>query len=766
MRINGQEFSREIIREIRLIIKKEPELSRGKLSRRVCEEFNLRSSNGRLKEMSCRVALLELERTGQVVLPEPGPSPPRKARDNGSKIKEIEPPIIEDNLSGLGRIEIVKIESRHSKLSRKWNELMDKYHYLGSGPLCGAQIRYLIHSERYGWIGGFAFSAAAWRLSRRDRWIGWGEEARKKHLDKVVNNSRFLIIPHVKVPNLASHVLSRCIKRISRDWQARYKIEPVLLETFVEHGRFKGTSYRAANWEYIGQTKGRGRNDRENTRGLAVKDIYLYPLQSTAREILCDGTEPLVEEKKVPVDWSEEEFGGAELGDKRRVKRLEEIARDFYARPEGSVPQACQSRAKTKAVYRFFDESNNSMEKILAPHYESTLGRIRKEKVVLAVQDTTSLNYSTHPATENLGPIGSTEDGLIGLLVHDTMAFTLEGTPLGLLDVQSWARNPGDFGKKRYRHQLPIEQKESNKWLKSFASVQAAQKRCKDTLLVSVGDREADIYELFHSASGDPRGPKLLVRASQNRLLSGEQDKLMDYVAGQPLSGKQIINVPRKKNQPSREAILEIRYAQVTLKAPGSKTDLVDIRIWAVLAQEVESPQGVTPLKWLLLTTMEVSSFEQAAEKLSWYCLRWGIEVYHKTLKSGCKIEERQLGNADRIESCLAIDMVVAWRIYHLTKLGREIPDLPCTVFFEEAEWKALVAYKTENPIPPKKTPTLREAMRMVASLGGFLGRKSDGEPGTKSLWLGLQQLDVMTAMWKITMSEYISTRGDPLCPA
>jgi hypothetical protein len=496
-----------------------------------------------------------------------------------------------------------------------------------------------------------------------------------------------------------------------------------------------------------------------------VKDIYLYPLQSNACEILCDGAEPLVEVKKEPVDWAEEEFGGAELGDQRRVKRLEEIARDFYARPEGSVPQACQSRAKTKAVYRFFDNRNISMKKILAPHYESTLGRIRKEKVVLAVQDTTSLNYSAHPATENLGFIGSAKDGPIGLLVHDTMAFTLEGTPLGLLDVQSWARNPADFGKKHERHKLPIEQKESNKWLKSFASVQAAQKRCQDTLLVSVGDREADIYELFHAALSDPHGPKLLVRASQNRILSEEQDKLMEYVAGQPSSGKQVVAVPRKGKQRAREAVLEIRYTEVRLKAPASKAGGKDISIWAVLAQEVEAPQGVTPLKWLLLTTIEVHSFEQAVEMLSWYCIRWGIEVYHKTLKSGCKIEERQLGNADRIEACLSIDMVIAWRIYHLTKLGREIPNVPCTVFFEEAEWKALVAYKTKNPIPPKKTPTLREAMRMVASLGGFLGRKSDGEPGTKSLWLGLQQLDVMTAMWKITMSTYISTRGDPPCP-
>jgi hypothetical protein len=177
------------------------------------------------------------------------------------------------------------------------------------------------------------------------------------------------------------------------------------------------------------------------------------------------------------------------------------------------------------------------------------------------------------------------------------------------------------------------------------------------------------------------------------------------------------------------------------------------LTLWAILAEETDPPDDVEPLKWMLLTTCEIGTFEQATEKLDWYCGRWDIEIYHRTLKSGCKIEERQLGNADRIETCLAIDMVVAWRIYHLTKLGRETPDVPCTAFFEDAEWKALVAYKTQNPIPPDEPPTLREATRMMASLGGFLGRKGDGEPDTKTLWLGLQRLDDLTAMWKTCIS-------------
>ena len=394
------------------------------------------------------------------------------------------------------------------------------------------------------------------------------------------------------------------------------------------------------------------------------------------------------------------------------------------------------------------------MEAILSSHYQSTMNRIKEEGVVLAVQDTTSLNYSLHPATENLGPIGSRGNEVIGLMVHDTMAFNLEGTPLGLVNVQCWARDLEKYGKKHQRHKLPIEEKESNKWLVSFKSASELQKQCPKTVIVSVGDREADIYELFELALEGTKSPKLLVCAEHNRSLLNEQEHLWDYINSCPVSGIQRIKIPRKGNLASREAELAIRCGSVELKAPAGKQVKGNIKVWAILAQEENAPESVTPLKWMLLTTIPVNTFEESVEKLQWYTKRWGIEVYHKTLKSGCQIEQRQLGNADRIEACLAIDMVVAWRIYYLTKLGREVPDVPCTVFFEEAEWKALVAYKTKSPIAPSNPPSLREAVRMVASLGGFLGRKGDGEPGTKTLWLGIQRLDDMTAMWKVFVTE------------
>ena len=754
MIVCGKEFSSKNISLIEAIIADNRQISRAQLSQQVCESLNWRSANGRLKDMSCRVALLRMHRQGIINLPQVHQQPCFKAKKRHENKWITDIPGIRCDLSELGEIEIIKIGSRYSKIHQIWKELMNRYHYLGSGCLCGHQMRYLIKSKHYGYLGGFAFSSAAWRLQERDQWIGWDDSACIANLNKVVCNSRFLIVPQARVGNLASYTLSKCINRMKEDWYEQYRIKPVLLETFVDRERYNGISYQASNWIHIGSTKGRGRQDRNNRYEESIKDIYLYPLEKGFREELCGGASKINVKKKPPADWAEEEFYNAKLGDERRVNRLISIGRDFYARPRGNIPQACGSRAKAKAVYRFLENKNNTMEKIHKSHYEATLSRIKKEKVVLAVQDTTTLNYSTHPATENLGLIGYKDEGVIGLIVHDTMAFNVDGTPLGIIDVQCWARDPAEFGKKHLRKQYEIEQKESYKWLKSFKATEEAQRYCAETTLISVGDREADIYEFFHLALSKPKGPKLLVRAEHNRLLADGQGKLYEHISSQESAGIQVVHVPRKKKQAAREAKLEIRFAEVKLKPPQGKKEFGELSVFAIASEEIDVPDGVQGLRWILLTTCEVRRFEQAIEKLQWYCLRWGIEIYHRTLKSGCKIEQRQLGSADRIETCLAIDMVVAWRIYHLTKLGREVPDVPCTVFFEDAEWKALVAYKTQNPIPPEKPPKLREAIHMVASLGGFLGRKSDGEPGTQTLWLGLQRLDDITEMWKITISK------------
>ena len=757
MEVCGQRFSDETIRRIQTRVDREPELTRSGLSREVCLWLDWRTKKGKLKQVSCRVALVKLERKGVLRLPS-ARSFANKGVVRPKVRRTVEVPWA-GKLDKLQPIELILIGSAGSRASGQWNELMNRHHYLGAGPLCGAQLRYLVHSPHYGYVGALAFSSAAWSLEARDQWIGWSESARRQNLPRVIANSRFLIVPSVKAANLASHVLGLALRRIRSDWMGRYGEDPLLVETFVEKQRYRGTCYQAGNWITVGETKGRGRQDRNNQHALAVKKVLLYPLAPDARERLCECDRVEVEKPAVrpaPTDWAEEEFGQARLGDQRLTQRLVSLARDFGANPQAQIPQACQSRARTKAAYRFFDHPRTTMEDLLEPHYQATIQRIAPHKVVLSVQDTTSLNYTMHPQTDGIGPIGSIQSGgPIGLMVHDTMAFSVEGTPLGLVDVQCWARDGETFGKHHERKSKPIEQKESYKWLKSFQAAARAQRQCPDTVIVSIGDREADIYELFHLALEDPQGPKLLVRAEQNRLLADGQDHLWPVVAQQPVAALHQVRIPRRSKQVARDAQLELRFAKVRLNPPDGKRHLPAVTLWAVLVQEMDPPADITPLSWMLLTTCPVNDANQAIEKLDWYSRRWGIEVYHRTLKSGCKIEERQLASVDRIEACLAVDMVVAWRVFHLVRLGRESPEVDCTVFFEEYEWKALCTHITKKPKPPEQPPSLQQATRMVATLGGFLGRKGDGEPGTKHIWLGLQHLDDLAAMWKFMAINY-----------
>jgi hypothetical protein len=744
MQICGREISEGIVDRIRCRVQGDPTLTRTGLSREVAAWLDWRDARGRVKEMSCRVALLKLARRGLIELPS------ARAVSFGPRAARSASPVaptasIEMTLTALGPIELVLVDG--AEHSGAWRELM-AHHPLGAGPLCGAQLRYLVRSAA-GYLGALSFSAAAWRLAARERFIGWDEATRRARLPQVVNNSRFLILPTVKVPNLASHVLSLAERRLAQDWQARYGVQPVLLETFVDSTLHAGTCYRAANWIEIGATRGRGRQDRARTARGSAKRIFVRPLCSQWRgQLAAQGAPPVAASPAPPADWAEQEFGQAQLPDARLKRRLLTLARDFYARPSANVPQACGSRARTKAAYRFFDHPKTTMQELLAGHTQATVARLQREPVVLAVQDTTSLNYTAHAATEGLGPICNRVDGPQGLEVHSTLAFTPQGTPLGLLDVQCWARDANDFGKKVRRKRTPIEQKESYKWLKSYEATAKTTAQRPATQIVSVGDREADIYELFELAAHTDHGPQLLVRAEHNRALANEQERLWPTLQAQPLAGTLALAVPRQGNRKARRAQLEIRFAAVSLQAPHGHRGKPPLAVWAVLAQERAVPAEVKPLEWLLLTTVPVATVEQAVERLQWYAQRWNIEVFHRTLKSGCRIEDRQLGTADRLEACLAIDLVVAWRIHHLTKLGREVPQAPCTVCFEQPQWQSLMIFTERNPVPPREPPTLREAIRRVAGLGGFLGRKGDGEPGTECLWRGLQRLDDITEMF------------------
>ena len=748
MYVCGQHFSQSILDRIQETVQREPSISRLDLSRRVCEWLNWRSPSGRLQDMGCRKALAQLNQRGLLDLPR------REGRYGfeRSGVNSAKPDIAElcCTLRELGEVTVNPVSSRYAKESKIWFALLDRYHYLGSGPLCGAQIRYMVKSSKHGYLGALAFSSASWAIKSRDDYIGWTESARRANLSRVVCNDRFLILPTVRVEYLASHVLSLVLSRLPRDWEQRYQVRPVLVETFVDPNRFTGTCYKASNWTDVGKTAGR--------RDGIAKKIFLYPLYRGWRKMLC--VEPPIRlcerpRPEAPEHWAEEEFGTVRLYDDRLKQRLYTIAQDFYKDPQANIPEACGSKARTVGAYRFFQNPKVTMDVVLTAHTEATIERIKEHRVVLVPQDTTTLDYSTHPMTEGLGPTNNKEDHAIGLLLHDTLAFTEEGTPLGILDAQCWARDPKEKGKRDRRKELPIAQKESMKWLRSFQKAAHIQKLCPKSMLVVMGDRESDIYELFLEASKEPDGPKLLGRAEKTRNRKVDQELLWDFMAKQRIVGCLKIHIPRRSSRKARDAWVKIRFAKVTLKPPKHCGSASAITVWAVYVTEKAKKRVDEPIEWMLLTTVEVKSFEEAQKRVEWYSGRWGIEVYHRTLKSGCRIEDRQLETADRLETCLGVDMVVAWRIYYLTMLGREKPDLPCTVFFKEIEWKALCCYVYQTPVPPQKPPSIGNVVFMVAGLGGYLGRKGDGFPGTQTLWRGLLQWYAATKMYAILTQQY-----------
>ena len=747
----GREFSVEMIERIRLTVKMEPWISRRQLSRRVCEWMDWRSATGRLQEMSCRKALLEMDRRGVIAL-----SAVRKRYGfQQARVPAAPPPIavVECPLGELGEVEVVRVTP--GKLSALWRGMMDAHHYLGSGPLCGAQLRYLLRSEHYGWVGGLSYSACARRVESRDSWIGWPEDARTRNHIYLVNNSRFLIPPMVKVKNLASHALGRCRARLTGDWESVYGYRPVLIETYVERGRFAGTCYRAAGWTHAGVTGGRGRRGT----GASVKDIYVKPLTETWQAVLCRGADGTVRvragtARDAPRDWIETELGGTDLGDTRLTARLLRMTSMFYAKPTANIPESCGSTAGVKAAYRFLDNEAVDWEMILHQHYEATVERVRQHRLVLVAQDTSTLNYSSHPHTEGLGPIGTASEAVRGLMLHDTMAFTSQGTPLGLLDVQCWARDR--IGSRCERHNKPIEEKESRKWLASYRAVSAAQKQCRRTRLVLMADREADIHELFVEQARTHGGAQLLIRAerSRNRKVMNDENKNCEFLwklmEKEAVVGTRQILIPPAEKRAAREATLAIRTAPVTLRPPNRKSHLPPVEVWAVFAHELEPPDGVEALEWMLITTVEVKDKADAYQRLDWYAKRWGIEVYHRILKSGCRVEARQMEQARRLQNCLAIDMIVAWRIYHLTSQGHQAPDIPCTVYFTDSEWKALTTFTARTSTPPSTPPCLNEAVGLLGRLGGHLGRNSDRHPGSEVLWRGMARLTDIEAAYSL----------------
>ncbi len=762
MIVCNQNFDNETISQIQALSDNNPETSLSQLARQVCEMLDWRRPNGDLKEGSCRKALHKLNKEGHLELPESdqqwafqNPNPPAETLPEGCAE-------FEGTLEQLGDVRLELIPTRYYKNYMIWRDMMDVAHPLGRGPLAGGRLRYLVTSSEQGIVGALAFSSPAFHLKCRARFIGWTPEAREHNRERIVQNSRFLILPQVQVPNLASHVLGKAARRVPEHWREKYGYQAVMLETFVNPGHHDGSCYLAAGWKEVGLTTGRGRGSEEEQK--VPKRVYLRPLDPDWQEELCrrpDGTSEVLEPEE-PSDWAERELNSLDLGDKRRNVRAATVLRQFYSKPLAPIPAACCGEANIRGAYRFFNNSETSMDKILQAHYDTTLERAAEHDLVLAVQDSTSLNYTGLDSNEDLGRINNCDKDAVGLHMHDTMLFTPTGVPQGLLDVQMWTRDWEGRDKTKMK-QTPIEDKESYKWIRSYEALCEAQRKHPGTRFISIGDREADIWDLLVRARDTEEAAGLLVRSAksrQRRTTGGK--KLWKVMAQKPVEAELEVHVPARKNQPGRDVVVELRSSKVELVPPKHKKDMGTVQMWAVYVVEKDSDPESDRLEWMLLTTEPTETTDDAITRVEQYRGRWGIERYHRCLKSGCRMEDRQLQSGEGLQTCLAMDMIVAFRIYRLTMLGREVPDMSCDVYFSECEWKALVTYVEKDPEaaegPP---PTLQEAVEMVGLMGGY--RKRKRPPGDQTMWRGIQRLADMAEFRRIVYNNEDATK--PLGP-
>ena len=363
-------------------------------------------------------------------------------------------------------------------------------------------------------------------------------------------------------------------------------------------------------------------------------------------------------------------------------------------------------------------------------------------RLVLSVQDTTALMFPTLEATTGLGTMSHKKQE--ALVMHSALGVRPDGHVVGLLHNEVWARPVEEFGKAASRKTRSINDKESAKWLRGIDRVSQLRERlAPHTQLLHVFDREGDIHEVFQEIAD--RGHEAVIRHSVDRNVDGGHETSRRTVAAQPVLERLKIVVPRKKGQPKRTAKVVVRSAEVTLRPPSKHRERRPVTLGLVWVHEPRAPKGVEALDWMLWTTLRVRTAQQCKRVVKYYKLRWRIEDFHKVLKSGCKIEHTQLKTAARIEVLLALSCAVAVFLLQLTHWARTEPDAPCTLVLSDDQWRVLWEYTHKQGVPPGQcAPTMREAVRMIGRLGGHLGRKCDGMPGTKTLWLGWRDLQLL----------------------
>jgi transposase-like protein/transposase Tn5 family protein len=430
------------------------------------------------------------------------------------------------------------------------------------------------------------------------------------------------------------------------------------------------------------------------------------------------------------------DFPHLNLGDIRRDERFVTIVNNISSQPGASIPKQNKSWYDTKATYEFFKNENVSIEELKKTMMMYGAKKVTDEMQVLIAHDISNISYNDLQA-ENLGYLDNKEGR--GILCYSSIAVTTEGLPLSLLYQHTWTRPLEELGKSNKRKQLAFEDKESYRWYEGMKEVN--ELLGKGIHKIHVADREADVYELFFHAY-EPN-TDLLIRARHNRSLSNGSP-LWNSISAEPVVATVNLDIPDKTGKKKLKVETEVRSHEVEILRPRNNKDSYEsVTLTAIEIKEKNSEKKNDEdiIHWKLLTTLEIKSVSDALQCVEWYTYRWLIERFHYVLKSGTKIEELQLKDAESLQKAIAVYSMAAFRVMQLVYESRHQPEVNCEVVLTKAQWVTLYMLIHGNNKIPKQPPSLQQAVMWIGRLGGHLGRKSDGPPGLKTVWQGYQQL-------------------------
>jgi len=461
-------------------------------------------------------------------------------------------------------------------------------------------------------------------------------------------------------------------------------------------------------------------------------------------------------------DWVENEFLTLFIGDARIDERAKKILEGFGRNPGGTISQVFQSWGEIKACYRFFSNDRITPERILSPHSTATIERIKAHPIVLMPTDTTSGDYSGKSSIKDLGRLSSNQHGdSLGVFVHATLAVTPQRLCLGVVGAKIWTRELEKSKLSRTeKKNRPIEEKEIYRWIESYNLACEVARKTPKTQIISITDREGDFTDLFAEVlkrqENNEEHADIIVRACQDRVLieknpeTEQHMKLMQVLRKAPALGEVKFIIPPNNNRKQREVKQTIKSKTIIFRGTNGRK----IKINAVMAIEEDPPEGEKALIWSFLTTLPIEKFDDCIRVIEYYLCRWEIEIFHKILKSGCKIEEKQLQTGTRLKVLIALFLILAWRIQYLMMIGRTCPNISASDLFEECEWKSVYKIIHRNEPIPEEPPQLGEFIKMIAILGGYIGRENDPPPGPKVMWKGLARMSDFSMAWEVFMDK------------